>query len=1118
MTSARIRLAAATLVAALASTPAMRAQASCGDNFCAPVLEDCGTCPGDCPCWPGTTCSHNQCLDNGCGDDTCSASEDCSTCPDDCGCEEGSSCQAGACRPGPVTCSNGIPDPGEDCFNCPSDVAFKPTAAVSLPYPTSGQQVLFSSDPERLLLPQEPPALWDLGNAAHLPGEPIDLVYAYPADGTYSARVTAIERNCFAVRTSDPIQVVVGSGGGGGGCLTPFGRTPDPGCGGPRHTDALSVPGGATLIDVSWRDAVGESGYRVFRRDRPDDPWQVVADLPADRTAWRDSAERMPGPGQRDTYEYRVYPTGQGAQSPPLVDASLYAELPSAPRPIGPKQCIATTLPTYGWGTGLRAEHWQLEVRNADSGDVLYSRVLAETRHTPDLPLTAGVAYTFRVRAFNNVPEDDGAGPWSEPMYFMADCGELSPPFPLEPAGCADSLRPTLAWSAVPDAGGYKVKVKRAADDALLWYEDVLAPSTSFTIPANLSAGTDYWFQVKASHGPLDGPWSKMRYFTPQCSSGAPPGVAALISPWYAALSSPTPTFVWEPARQADHHRVVVRTFPQGALVLDATLDVGSTCSGLDCRLTPDLALPAGDYFWEVGATNAWGTGLPSAQARFTVPQFPVLTIEDATVVEGDAGFARVALRIRLSAAAVAPVSLRGTTVAGTATAGADFALRDEPLTVPVGADSATIEVDVAGDVLYEGDESFTVELSELAGAVFGDSSAVVTIVDQDPSPRLAIRDGRVVEADPPADSKLVLELTVSGARERSIEVDVALAGCTATPGLDLLPPAATTVAIPAGTDSTTIELQALADDLFEGDEIAFVRLSNPRGAAVADGEALAIVVNDDAPAPGGAAPLPPAADFDGDGGPDWLHRHDVSGSLVAWTMDGVVRRSGAFLDPSAPANLGWRPAALGDFDGDGDADLVLRNTTSGRLAFWYLDGLLRVGAALVDGPVDTAWRLAGAGDLDGDGRADLLWQHPLSGQLLAWLLDAAAGHREVAPAPSSTGDAALEVISVADFDGDAGADFVLRHASSGELSIWRIVDLARAEALPVSPAALADPQWRLAVAADVDRSGSLDLVWQHATTKRIAAWLMHGAARVCGTFAVPDAPADGAFSLVGPR
>jgi len=90
--------------------------ATCGDGVCAPGVEDCGTCPGDCPCWqPGTICSSRQCVPV-CGDNFCAPSlEDCGTCPVDCPCPDGTSCQNRQCVSAP-------PDPCEADPVCCGDI------------------------------------------------------------------------------------------------------------------------------------------------------------------------------------------------------------------------------------------------------------------------------------------------------------------------------------------------------------------------------------------------------------------------------------------------------------------------------------------------------------------------------------------------------------------------------------------------------------------------------------------------------------------------------------------------------------------------------------------------------------------------------------------------------------------------------------------------------------------------------------------------------------------------------------------------------------------------------------------------------------------------------------
>jgi hypothetical protein len=529
------------------------------------------------------------------------------------------------------------------------------------------------------------------------------------------------------------------------------------------------------------------------------------------------------------------------------------------------------------------------------------------------------------------------------------------------------------------------------------------------------------------------------------------------------------------------------------------------------------VSLAAGRYYWEVWAANAHGTATHAVQPRFDVPAFPTLTIGDAEVAEGDGGLSTVVLAATLSSPAAAPVRFHWATRDVSARQGTDYGAASGEVTIAAGESTAALELSVLGDLVYEGDESFEVVLSDVVGAALGDGVGLARILDDDPAPQVRIGDGRVVEGNAPASAKLRFEVTLSGATEVTATVRVVTDGCTASTGTDFTP-LDEVVSFAPGEIAKAIEVEVPGDPDFEGDEILFAHLSVPTAATITDAEGLGVVANDDPPVWGGPWPLPPAADFDGDGYGDLAFRNDDSGALVAWLLEGIVRREGAFFSPSAPADGNWMPVALGDFDGDGDADLVFQNIDSGRLSIWHLNELLRVSATLLDGPRDRAWRPVGAADLDGDGHTDLLWQHRGSGALLAWLFDAAGGHREAASSPRTTGDAALEIAALGDVDADGAVDFLLRHAVTGALSAWRMDGLQRIEELPVTPAAVPDLSWRLVAASDVDRSGSLDLVWQHATSRRIVAWLMQGTTRQCGAYTVPDGPAALNWSVFGPR
>ena len=119
-------------------------------------------------------------------------------------------------------------------------------------------------------------------------------------------------------------------------------------------------------------------------------------------------------------------------------------------------------------------------------------------------------------------------------------------------------------------------------------------------------------------------------------------------------------------------------------------------------------------------------------------PAPPVLAIADASLAEGDSGGGTMRFTVTLSRAADAPVTLRWSTLSGTATAGQDFQAASGQVTIAAGASTASIAVTVLGDRLREADESFRVVLSDVGGAVVGDGEATGTILNDDRPAALA--------------------------------------------------------------------------------------------------------------------------------------------------------------------------------------------------------------------------------------------------------------------------------------------------------------------------------------------------------------------------------------------
>lgn len=116
-------------------------------------------------------------------------------------------------------------------------------------------------------------------------------------------------------------------------------------------------------------------------------------------------------------------------------------------------------------------------------------------------------------------------------------------------------------------------------------------------------------------------------------------------------------------------------------------------------------------------------------------PAEPSLSVTDATVTEGDAGPITVRVVVRLSSAAgPGGVTFDVATADRTALqAEADYApLALTGQAIPEGANEAAVDLSVLGDTLIEPNETFSVVVSNVVGAVVGDGTGTVTIANDD--------------------------------------------------------------------------------------------------------------------------------------------------------------------------------------------------------------------------------------------------------------------------------------------------------------------------------------------------------------------------------------------------
>ena len=268
---------------------------------------------------------------------------------------------------------------------------------------------------------------------------------------------------------------------------------------------------------------------------------------------------------------------------------------------------------------------------------------------------------------------------------------------------------------------------------------------------------------------------------------------------------------------------------------------------------------------------------------------------------------------------------------------------------------------------------------------------------------------------------------------------------------------------------------------------------------------------------------LPPVhGDIDGNARADLLWQH-TDGRLAAWLMGGTGANliEGRSIGPGFLADTQWRIAASGDFDRDGNRDLIFQHQSDGRLAMWRMSGtVLLAGMALSPAQVsDTQWKIRAAADIDRDGWMDLIWQHEGNGSIAVWLMTGTQLRDGHLFSPGFVADLNWRIVGAGDMDFDGHADLLWQHQTNGMLAIWFMNGSTLRSGRPMDPAQVTDTNWKIRAVTDADGNGTFDLVWQNQVTGLLSLWYMGGATRAGGGVRLnPDTVSDTNWQIVGAK
>jgi hypothetical protein len=122
-----------------------------------------------------------------------------------------------------------------------------------------------------------------------------------------------------------------------------------------------------------------------------------------------------------------------------------------------------------------------------------------------------------------------------------------------------------------------------------------------------------------------------------------------------------------------------------------------------------------------------------------------------------------------------------------------------------------------------------------------------------------------------------------------------------------------------------------------------------------------------------------------------------LNGDIYFWAMNGTQVASASPISQEADS-ANWTVAGTGDFSGDGRDDILFRydNTANasdplnGMTYIDFMNGATVTSGARTQWEVGENWQVASIGDYNGDGKADILWQEVSTGQTYIWEMNGA--------------------------------------------------------------------------------------------------------------------------------
>jgi len=236
------------------------------------------------------------------------------------------------------------------------------------------------------------------------------------------------------------------------------------------------------------------------------------------------------------------------------------------------------------------------------------------------------------------------------------------------------------------------------------------------------------------------------------------------------------------------------------------------------------------------------------------------------------------------------------------------------------------------------------------------------------------------------------------------------------------------------------------------------------------------------------ATAVEPKTDFNGDGKADLFVRNVFSGELKGWLVNGTTVSAKPSFGTVLP-KTGNITISIKDANGDGRSDLYWYNVNIGNVSAWLMNGSTVLSKVSYGGlsPKD-GWSPYGLADFNNDSKNDLVWYNAYTGVIQRWFTNGATvTYKQIwGTLPPSKG---WFPIGIKDLNGNGAADLLIYNAYSGAVGAW-LDNGTNPGYGTLNPSS----GWMPVGLEDFNGDNKADLLWQNSYSGEVVAWLINGA------------------------